>query len=156
MEKQVVWRNRSRDLFILVPMLFMCVGGIYLLIDGRNDQFYLGLTMAIVPGLVIGYLLYKLIANKPYIIFSADGIYLKTIHRTIPWKNIDSVYIEEYENDVSEKRQPTKYYFVVFEITERNKESSAGYERKLNADYTNKSSDEIYSIANKFLKKYKI
>lgn len=159
MKESKIFRNKTMDVIIGLPMLFMFIGSFYLLSEGRKDSFYLALLMLIAPTIVLSYLLVKTIRNKPLLTFNEQGIFFKKYDRLLLWENISYIKIEE--EDLTIKDAPgsgtsgIKKYFTVFEITERKQDGNYGLERNLNVSETNYEAEDLLNLANKYYKEYK-
>ena len=147
------------DWIVLFPMLFMAVGGIYLLLEGSDDQFALALLMAIACPVVAGIFMIRIIRNKPVIVLSEQGIYLKSVARTIAWSNVGNLSIEE--EDIMYKESPgagldaIKKHLIVFEITDRREDGEYGFDRRECTNYTNHTADDILEKARTYWQEYR-
>lgn len=154
-----VGRNSAMDWIILLPMLFMSFGGFYLLIEGSDEQLGIGLLMGIICPIVAGVFLVKIIRNKPIIILSEKGIYLKSIGRTIAWSDVGNLRIEE--EDITHKESPgaglegIKKYLIVFEITNRKEDGDYGFDRRECTNYTDHTANDLLQKARNYWREYR-
>lgn len=151
-----VRKNKLMNTVIGAPILFMLIGGLILLVDGRSDQFYLALLLTVVPSGVLTVIIYQRIRDKPLLIFDTEGIFFAHLNRKINWINI--AYLQLEEEDLTIKDAPgsglngIKHYFVVFEITERKEGEMYGFEQKLNISTTNLGPEKLLDIAFQYKK----
>lgn len=159
MQEKIINRNKLMDVIIGAPMLFMFIGSIYLLIEGRHSGFYIGLLMAIVSPIVLANIIYKWIKNKPFVVLNEKGIYLQTIDRVIEWNNVSNIKLEEEDLTIKDAggsgTSGIKTYLVVFEITERKTDGNYGFDRKLCTNFTNYSADDLLDECKKYWSYYK-
>lgn len=129
MKELVIGRNKAKDTLIFAPMLFITIGGIYLLSEGRSTNFYLALMCTLIGSLVCAYFIVAWIKNAPVIRLSDDGVYLEKLKRNIPWKSIAFMKVVEKSDEEHEDRNTTpRKHLVVFEITETKPEGNFGVE----------------------------
>lgn len=147
------------DLIIGLPMLFMLIGGIYLQLEGRHSQFYMGLLMTLIPSIVLAYILYRRVKNKPSVVLNDKGIYLQTADKFISWENIGDIKLEEEDLTIKEAggsgTSGIKQYVVIFEITDRKVDGNYGFDRKMCANYTNYSADDLLDACREYWNYYK-
>jgi len=157
MEEFKIERNRATDLVIFAPMLFMSVGGVYLLIEGRSSTFYIALLCVIFCPIACLYFIGVWINNKPVVKLSQEGVFLNSLKRTIKWESISYLKIiegNEQEDEQGRSRPSRKRHLVLFEITEIKPNGNFGFERKQSLLYTNADS-EVATVINSYFKHYK-
>lgn len=153
MDTFVIGRNKAKDLVVFAPMLFLLIGGIYLLVEGRSGTFYLALAGALIPLVACSYFTVQWLGKTPIIRFSAEGIFTKSLGRTIAWEKIAYVKVttdgDITDSDGSRNRTQTKH-LVIFEITEIKDGQNYGFERKQNIRDANIDEEALANVARQF------
>lgn len=155
MKELVIGRNKAKDLIVFAPMLFICTGGIYLLMEGRAATLYLALACTLIGFFTCMYFVVAWIRNTPVIKLTDEGVYLKKINRNIPWEKIAYIEVVEREDQEYEGRSGRQKHFMVFEITEIKPEGNFGIEHWQSILYAN-SGDEISVKAKECFEYYKL
>lgn len=159
METYYVRRNRGKEIILLLLMIIMISVGLYLWITQNTSNGYiLYLALTSIPIPFIFMLTYKLIQNKPRLIFSEKGIYMQKLNRTIPWHNISHIDVleKEFEEESGDEiRIQRQYFFSIFEITEQKVDGEYGFTRELNVGETALDHKELKAIAMKYKQHYK-